>query len=259
VKVNRVSVTVLDNWGNGGNNFTRNIPFDKLTAIMTAAEVDAARKAKRLHETPDKTGFFLSGEPEPVVRKVEADSKPAQLEEARERLAAGVQVVAAPQLFPTPADLAARMVELADIKPGFRVLEPSAGTGQIVKALRDSLGPDADITACEISPHLADTILRGAYRVPTFCGDFLSFNGEMGTFDRIVMNPPFDNGVDIKHIRHAMGKLRPGGRLVALCANGPRQHEQLRPLAATWEELPAGTFDGTGVRAALLVIDKSEK
>lgn len=33
-KVNKVSVTVLDNWGNGGRNFTRNIPFDKLSELV---------------------------------------------------------------------------------------------------------------------------------------------------------------------------------------------------------------------------------
>lgn len=59
VKVNRVSVTLLDNWGNGGENFTRVIPFDKLTRIMTKAEVDAATAAGLTRETDCKTGFYL--------------------------------------------------------------------------------------------------------------------------------------------------------------------------------------------------------
>ena len=41
-----------------------------------------------------------------------------QIEAMRETLrSGGISVVSAPQLFPTPADLAARMVELADIEP----------------------------------------------------------------------------------------------------------------------------------------------
>jgi len=36
-------------------------------------------------------------------------------------------------------------------------------------------------------------------------------NGELGTFDRILMNPPLDHGADIRHIEHARGKLRGGG------------------------------------------------
>jgi hypothetical protein len=57
VKVNKVSVTVADNWGNGGRDFTRNIPFDKLTAIMSLAEVKAARAAGNMAE--DSLGFML--------------------------------------------------------------------------------------------------------------------------------------------------------------------------------------------------------
>jgi hypothetical protein len=50
--------------------------------------------------------------------------------------------------------------------------------------------------------------------------------------------------------------LKPGGRLVAICANGPRQNDQLKPLG-TWEVLPADTFkeQGTNVNTALLVVE----
>ena len=58
-KVNKTSVTILDNWGNGGENFTRTIPFDKISAVLTKAEVDAKREAGLLVENTEKTGFFL--------------------------------------------------------------------------------------------------------------------------------------------------------------------------------------------------------
>jgi len=58
-KVNRLSVTVLDHWGNGGQNFTRTIAFDKLAAIMTPDAVEAARTSGALRETEDRTGFHL--------------------------------------------------------------------------------------------------------------------------------------------------------------------------------------------------------
>jgi hypothetical protein len=60
-KVNKVSVTVLDNYGNRDTNFNRTIPFNKLTAVMTAAQVQQQRDAGCLIVTEDKTGFFLSG------------------------------------------------------------------------------------------------------------------------------------------------------------------------------------------------------
>lgn len=174
----------------------------------------------------------------------------------KQALKAGVQVVAAPQLFPTPADLAARMVELAGIDESHRVLEPSGGTGNILRAIK-AAAPGAELIAVEIKPQLAD-VIRTAYRVPTHCRDFLQCNGEIGTFDRVLMNPPFKNAADIRHIEHAAGMLKPGGRLVAICANGPRQREKLQAIATHWEDLPAGTFKeaGTNVNTALVVIDR---
>ena len=81
--------------------------------------------------------------------------------------------------------------------------------------------------------------------------DFLECNDDLGTFDRIVMNPPFANADDIKHIMHALKMLKPGGRLVAICANGPMQNDKLRPLVeergGIREELLSDTFIGAGV------------
>lgn len=57
-KVNKVSVSLLDNWGNGGADFTRTIPFDKISAIMTKAEVDEARAGGRM-AGECKLGFIL--------------------------------------------------------------------------------------------------------------------------------------------------------------------------------------------------------
>jgi protein-L-isoaspartate O-methyltransferase len=92
-------------------------------------------------------------------------------------------------------------------------------------------------------------------------GDFLQCNGDLGKFDRILMNPPFERGDDIKHIQHAVTFLKPGGRLVAICANGPRQNATLKPQAedsgGIYEPLPEGTFkeQGTGVNTALLIVE----
>jgi hypothetical protein len=47
----------------GGGNFTRTIPFDKLHAVMTPAEVQAKRDADLLIESADGVGFFLHSSP----------------------------------------------------------------------------------------------------------------------------------------------------------------------------------------------------
>lgn len=45
------------------------------------------------------------------------------------------KVIVVDQLFPTPPPLARRMVALADIRPEHFVLEPSAGTGNLLRAI----------------------------------------------------------------------------------------------------------------------------
>ena len=289
-KVNKISVTVLDNWGNGGDNFTRTVAFDKLFEVMSVAEIQTAREQGRLIDKSDKAGFFLREAPqdeskqEPVEAAASAQTKEEAQEESgdtvtaqktieagdvsvlREQLRAGVQVVTAPQLFPTPAWAASEMVDLAEIEMGDRVLEPEAGTAAILKAL-PGVAPfgakkqtAVDVVAVEINQALALALEASGYANQVICRDFLACGDELGKFDVILMNPPFENGADIKHIEHAMTFLKPNGRLVAICANGPRQNERLRPIAegtgGSWKTLPAGTFKqaGTMVNSALLLI-----
>jgi protein-L-isoaspartate O-methyltransferase len=181
----------------------------------------------------------------------------------KQQLSTGVQVVAAPQLFPTPATLAGRMVDAAAIRPGEHVGEFSAGTGRILAAIADAIDLAAiQITAVEINQNLARALSQRYPAVGVVCADFLACGAELGAFDRILINPPFANGQDIAHITHALGYLKPGARLVAICANGPRQQQKLRPLVedrgGRWEALPDDAFEesGTRVRTVLLTIDR---
>lgn len=277
-KVNRVSVTVLDNWGNGGKNFTRTIPFDKLTHIMTAQQVADARAAGRIVEIDNLLGFVLrSAEPDdqqdvpavvpaPVPEAAGPAEAGARFAALRAQIKDGVQVVSVPQLFPTPFALASRMVELARLAIGARVLEPSAGTGAILQALPGVLPFPGDrqtayeVVAFEINPTLAEGLRQSGLAQTVICADFLDCVAAAEKFDAVLMNPPFANGDDIKHITHALTMLKSGGRLVAICANGPRQQAAFGPLVSRhggrWEDLPAGTFkeSGTGVNAALIVL-----
>lgn len=177
----------------------------------------------------------------------------------KDSLKAGVKTVVANQLFPTPSDLADKMVELAfgggPIDPDLHILEPSAGTGAILDAIR-RLGHPGAITAVEINRSLADR-LEQRFPGTVICADFLSWDPGR-KFDRIIMNPPFENGVDIKHVEHALTLLERGGTLVAIVADGPRQKTKLEPLSALWEPLPPDTFktQGTSVNTVLMTIEK---
>jgi len=170
------------------------------------------------------------------------------------------RAVSAFNLFQTPEEIAARMVAKA-IFPATqgvgRILEPSAGLGRLYRAIRTAC--TGRITLVEIAPQLCAELYReteGDDHASLIQADFLACDEQRlgGLFDCVVMNPPFKQGCDVKHITHALRLLRPGGRLVSLCYAGARQHEKLKPLADTWEILPAASFRSEGTRADVVIM-----
>ncbi len=274
VKVNKVSVTIMDNWGNGGKDFPRTIPFDKLTAVLTREDWERMKAGA----APDIEAQDLAAAQrtaEACKRTAEKYATDAASDFGRMKSAiregTPVQVVSAPQLFPTPPELAARVVREAAIDPTHAILEPSAGTGRLLDAINlaapvDQPWDGSGTTVVEISLALAESIRRKYANVDVRCSDFLALNGELGTFDRIVMNPPFANDQDIAHVRHAWEHLKPGGRLVSIMSSGftfgetkaRREFRQFVDEHGTYEVLPDGSFanSGTNVRAVMVVLDK---
>lgn len=152
------------------------------------------------------------------------------------------------QFYPTPAALAARVVELASIGPDDRVLEPSAGQG----AIAELLPPDR--TVCIEASALHCAVLR-AKGLTTVHGDFLAWHAEIPP-TRVVMNPPFDRGQWCSHVEHAAVVIAPGGRLVAILpASAPRRLE-LPGFSLTWSEPIDNAFAGTSISVVILIAEK---
>jgi predicted RNA methylase len=172
------------------------------------------------------------------------------------------------QFYPTPSGLAAKIVRLAGIQRQHRTLEPSAGSGSIIKEIGIVTGP-LTVFFCEIQEDLRKEVekLPG---VKFLCADFRDLPEEE-KFDRIVANPPFRKGQDIDHVLKMWTHLAPGGRLVAVTSPAwtyrtDSRHVSFRRWfqtyaeagAARYETLPAGTFrdSGTMVTTTLLTIEK---
>ena len=244
--------------------------------------------------------------------------------------------------FPTPESVADEMIAAANLQPGMRVLEPSAGMGHIAERIREA-GFDPEVG--EVSNERRELLEAKGFNVkgrdfmdmaveanaPTVTrdelasiesfreavrGDVLSsvqtalyffdrgdyagaallmdratrqaeFNeparakfGDIvqrleaaanGGYDRIIMNPPFSDGRDIEHVRHAYTLLKPGGRLVALMGESAFTNQNKRAtefrewldsLGGTEEKLPDGSFMdpslpvNTGANARMVVIEK---
>lgn len=167
------------------------------------------------------------------------------------------RVVSSFNLFQTPEPLAARLAGLLG-KPG-RTLEPSAGLGRLYRALR-AASANCPIVLVEQSPECCRELYAATEHdehARLVQGDFLECTAaSLGLFDCILMNPPFKIGRDIKHIEHARTMLAPGGRLVGLCAAGPKQRAHFVG-SVEWIDLPPGSFksEGTAVNAAIVIID----
>lgn len=168
--------------------------------------------------------------------------------------------------FPTPTETASEIIDLADIQPGMKVLEPSAGNGLLADAAKEV---GAKVDTVEMAGQLREILSEKGYRLVG--DDFLEYSGGIGEYDRIVMNPPFSNDQDIQHVAHAYDKLKPGGRLVAIVSRmaGERQNKRnkafsqwLDDLGAETQALPENAFKSslnpTAVRTKAIIIDKPE-
>ena len=167
-----------------------------------------------------------------------------------------------PGFFPTPAMLAAEVVDTAGIQEGDKVCEPQAGLGHIAQVIREQ-HPGADLTCVEYNSSLADALQQKGFS--TINGDFLQHTGN---YDKIVMNPPFENGQDIDHVLHAWSLLNAGGRIVAIMSgNKWKKDEKTQKFAqfldengGTMEANPDGaflsSFRPTGVNTVTVILDK---
>jgi|GEM_PF-2312232 len=168
------------------------------------------------------------------------------------------------QFFPTPEALANDIVEQANIQPTDRVLEPSAGHG----ALLDAIGQydSAEVVAVELFEKNVNELKAKGYD-PTHA-DFLTLSEEgIGTFDKIIANPPFNKGQSIEHIQHMYSFLNEGGTLISVADAGLKYNSQhkhlsfrawLEEVGGTMTRLPENSFkeSGTCVQTVLITIKK---
>lgn len=164
------------------------------------------------------------------------------------------------QAFDTPREVCRIVIEEAHIEPGMHVLEPSAGLGMLALEARDAGG----IVDCvEISGDRAAALTRlvGLNRI--HCGDFLDVSPPLPSvaYDRVVMNPPFANNQDVRHVAHALKFVQPGGRLVAIMWPNLERRAMSDLLAGriySLRHVEEGAFkkSGTNVRTLIVTIDK---
>lgn len=171
--------------------------------------------------------------------------------------------------FPTPAPVGNQMCDIADLRAGLQVLEPCAGSGELVAAILDN-EPGAEVYGVEINHRLNEICqLRfyGDRRVVISERDFWHDIGDRPgeRYDRVIMNPPFENNADAKFVGRAFGMLRPGGILVSVVSAAVKFADRYANFRMWIDaqggeliDLPEGSFkpSGTSVNALLLRVTK---
>jgi phospholipid N-methyltransferase len=172
-----------------------------------------------------------------------------------------------PGFFPTPPPVAEQLVTLACIEPGHRILEPSAGSGNLIDAILQSSG-NVQLSYCEMNCFLLD-LLREKYDGKDFVHfagrDFMELDPAHSgqQFDRIVMNPPFERGQDIDHIFHAYRMLAPKGILTAIVSAGVFHRKDKKTLGfrklleqaqAFVQQLPGDAFKSSGTMTQCTIV-----
>lgn len=107
--------------------------------------------------------------------------------------------------FPTPVKIVDEMIEIADLKPDSIMLESSAGTGRILDEARKIISSLDNFVVIELNESRQQVLRSKGYHVD-FGGTFEDslkdpeILKKLKRCDKVVINPPFKNDMDVKHL-----------------------------------------------------------
>jgi predicted RNA methylase len=127
------------------------------------------------------------------------------------------------QFFPTPKTVVEKMLSKIEINENSRILEPSAGNGNILKELI-KYNPKS-VIAVEIQDKFSDeleNICRQFKKSDIYMMDFLETDISDYTnirFNTIIANPPFTKQQDIKHFMRMFELMNVGDQIVCILSS----------------------------------------
>lgn len=170
------------------------------------------------------------------------------------------------QYFPTPKSVAERVIQLSEIeeyKGTARVLEPSAGTGNLLDCIPNSV----DYTAFVVEPEENNAIILEDKGFNVYKDSFEKFYNEYKDINtditHVIMNPPFSLGRDISHTRLAYEMLQSGGILVSIISENSLYYNKeetkqfnkwLEEVNAYIEPVSIGAFKDSGTTIDTVII-----
>lgn len=155
------------------------------------------------------------------------------------------------QFYATPEAVTNRILNSICIHEETTILEPSAGDGQIMDAIRKA-EPRAILTGAEVHPGRAKQARQKGHSVMTV--NFLETHPDP-RFDFVIMNPPFYGLHWKKHLEHARKFLKPEdsarrtGILVCILPATAFYDGHLEAMGISeraWTDLPVASFSESG-------------
>lgn len=107
--------------------------------------------------------------------------------------------------FPTPVKVVDEMIRTANLKPDSIMLESSAGTGRILDEAKKVINSVDNFVVIEMNSERQRILRDKGYKVD-FNGTFEDSLKDSETLkkikncDKVVINPPFKNDSDVKHL-----------------------------------------------------------
>ena len=161
--------------------------------------------------------------------------------------------------FPSPPSVVARLLEIADLRPGMRVLEPEAGRGDIAFACAAA---GAIVDCYELMEENFRFLAADPRIASVSHADFL-LQPPTPCYLRCVMNPPFFLQADIRHVTHALKFLETGGLLTSVMASSITYRDNkltqdfrdlIRLRGGEIEALPEGSFKSSGTAVQTVIV-----
>jgi methylase of polypeptide subunit release factors len=166
--------------------------------------------------------------------------------------------------FPTPPNVVEILLNLSEITSDMTVLEPSVGQGAIAIPCAKL---SKNVVCYEISEKNLEEFQKNIQNseltnLEVSLKDFLEVIPEK-KFDRIVMNPPFGNQMDIKHINHAVKFLKDGGRIISVMSSAVLWRDNkltkdfrnfVESNKGTFTNLPESSFKASGTLVNTVVL-----
>lgn len=149
------------------------------------------------------------------------------------------------QFYPTPESIVNDIEMYVGCTDGKRILEPSAGRGNIANRFEN--------IHCIDKEELNIVILKQKHS-NVICGDFLFYEvkKEIDKYDIIVMNPPYNKNQWKTHVEHALNILAEDGVIYAVLPSGKESYFDNCEVLETYHN----EFERTGITTCLYKLEK---